>query len=413
MTTKKKVVRPTKKNVAVFKEITQSHDDVLPIDSLNFSEENIRVYGDYSEEHVNNLKESILAQGLMKPIVLYKDKATIQSGHNRIKALKMLGYTHVPVIYSDMSNENSYKAMISLAMENMGRPFNWEQSHNAVKQTVIAHEEEFGSSPSNEELEQYCKLHKLSLNSYNSLNKLEIEAPDLYTKVLKEKIALTPAMEELRDINRSAVSLTRTPAMNKLISADDTMFGISRVTGFLNHIESYEYFLPDGGRANFQSGDVATNIMSGVGHDLFTNALRDMINHKDKKKNVTSVTVEYKELAARAEKNNNLYDIEIPRLNSGIETKTCITESGKKPKWVTNRYKDGYFALLTLNPDGTRAFAGYGVIKRDAWKKGRPVGTLSVEKLYEYVQSGDFTVHIGSIKMQKNKVVVELDPITH
>jgi hypothetical protein len=413
MATSNKTIKPIKKGLAVFKDITQTYDDILPIDSLNFSEENLRIYGDYSEEHVIDLKDSIVAYGLYKPIVLFNDKKTIESGHNRIKALKMLGYTHVPILYSDLSNENSYKTMISLAMENMGRPFNWEQSHNAIKQTVCAHEEEFGVSPSNVEIEGYCKLHKMSLVSYNRLNKLELEAPELYTKVIADKLALTAAVEELRDINRSAVTLTRTPHMNTLVNADDTMFGINRVVGFVNYLESYEYFLPSGERTKFQSADVATNIMSGVGHDLFTNAIRDIINHKDKKKNSAKVTVEYKGLAARAEKNNNLYDIEIPRFNSGIETKTCVTESGKKPRWVTNRYKDGYYCLLTLNPDGTRAFAGYGILKREVWKRGRIVGTLSVEQLYEAIQDGEFTVHIGSITVQKGNVVVELDPLSH
>jgi len=93
---------------------------------------------------------------------------------------------------------------------------------------------------------------------------------------------------------------------------------------------------------------------------------------------------------------------------SGIETKTCVTPTGKNPKWVTHRYKDGYVILLSLNPNGTRAFCGYGIIEKDCWRPGKPVGQLKINELYK---QKSFNVIFGDIEEENGKIKIQHNPI--
>ena len=71
---------------------------------------------------------------MKNPIVVYSDGKTLKSGHNRLSALLKAGIKEVPYIISNEAKPQSeMQEMISLAIENMGRPANVGRSYYSVK----------------------------------------------------------------------------------------------------------------------------------------------------------------------------------------------------------------------------------------------------------------------------------------
>ena len=202
-------------------------------------------------------------------------------------------------------------------------------------------------------------------------------------------MAINAAMNEIQMRNQSIVKLNRTPFMNGLIGVGEINYSLGALTNVINQIQSIKVMKPGGIEAN-AFNEIQKNTMGGIVHEIFTNSIRDIVNYNKNEEVLT------------APKNQSLYDLEAMNYNSGIETKTCVTENGKKPKWVTHRYKDGYVLLLSLTPNGKRAIAGYGDIPGSCWKPGKPVGQIDLQKLAEV---DTFNWVIGSIELEEGKVI--------
>lgn len=76
----------------IFADIEENNIKEIPINSLKSFEEN--PFRLCRKEDLEELAESIKDEGLLNPIILWKkdDNYIILSGHNRLEALKMLGY---------------------------------------------------------------------------------------------------------------------------------------------------------------------------------------------------------------------------------------------------------------------------------------------------------------------------------
>lgn len=379
------------------KGVTNKYDEIKYASELVQNPHNVEMYGEYDEDHIENLMSSIKEQGLIQPIVLFSDGKTIKSGHNRLIALLKLGYVQVPVIITNTPVPKSkLEAMIMVALENMGRPESMQRSYNSVEVMNEAFSEENdGMLPKAKDIESFCALHRISYNSYRELKQLSLHHPDLFHNVMSGKQSLKSATSDAQMRANNITALSKTPFMNGLIGETEMNYALSVITSVKNQIDMIEIIKP-GGVVGKAFEEIQKNTMGGIVHELATNAIRDVVNHTKGKEILT------------APKNNNLYDLQAVNYNSGIETKTCVTESGKKPKWVTHRYKDGYVLLLSLTPNGKRAFAGYGVISADCWTKGKPVGVLNINKLYE---QKDFNVIIGSLESDNGKIVIHHDKI--
>jgi hypothetical protein len=378
--------------------ITEKYDNVIDIRTLVMNPTNLKMYQEYEKDYISNLSILIRKEGLKNPIVLYKDRYTIKSGHNRLLACKELGEAEVPVIISNEEKPTSVlQEMVSLAIENMGRPANMGRSYRSVKSMIEAFStENDGKQPNTSEIKQYCSMHQIGYDSYTKLGQLELTHPNLFKKVIDGKMSLTAAVNETKILS-NAVSLSKTPFMESMVGNQELNYAISRVTGVMSQLPNIKVMMPDGTQVSaFESDDIQAQTMGGIVHELFTNAVRDVVNHKNG------------ELILTAPKNSKEFDLEAINYNSGIETKTCVTEQGKKPKFVGHRYKDSYTLLLSLTPNRKRAFAGYGIITADCWKPGKPVGTLDMKKLSE---CQTFNIIIGEIEADGDKVTVNHDKI--
>lgn len=378
--------------------ITEKYDKIVDIRTLVMNPTNLKMYQEYENDYINDLSILIRKEGLKNPIVLYKDGVTIKSGHNRLLASKQLGEVEVPVIISNEEKPTSIlQEMVSLAIENMGRPANMGRSYRSVKGMIEAFvKENNGQQPTTSEIKQYCSMHQLGYDSYSKLGQIELTHPTLFKKVLEGKMSLTAAVNETKILSNN-VSLSKTPFMESMVGTQELNYSISRVTGVMSQLPNIMIMMPDGTQTSaFENGDIQAQTMGGIVHELFTNAVRDVVNHKNGESILT------------APKNSKEFDLEAINYNSGIETKTCVTEQGKKPKFVGHRYKDSYTLLLSLTPNRKRAFAGYGIITADCWKPGKPVGTLDIKKLSE---CKTFNVIIGEIEVDGDKVIVNHDKI--
>ena len=79
---------------------------MLPVDSLTPYENNARRHAD---KDVEQIRESILADGFNDPIGVWGEKNVIVEGHGRWLACKELGYTEVPCIRLDHLTDNQRK----------------------------------------------------------------------------------------------------------------------------------------------------------------------------------------------------------------------------------------------------------------------------------------------------------------
>lgn len=384
-------------NTILKKGITENYDGIAPIANFIMNESNTTMYGKYEEEHITNLQLTILKDGLKNPIVIYKDGKTIKSGHNRVLALLKAGFTEVPYIISTEEKPDSeMQEMISLAIENMGRPANVGRSYFSVKKMCeIFSKEKNGFEPKVDDIKSFCSYHQISYDSFARIKKIEVEAPDLFSKVVDGTMSVNAAINELTMRGQSIIKLSETPFMNGLIGLQEINYSLGAVTSVKNQIDSITIMKPGAILAK-AFVEIQKNTMGGIVHEIFTNAIRDIVNY-NKQKNILD-----------APKNQALYDLEAVEYNSGIETKTCVTESGKKPKWVTHRYKDGYVLLLSITPNGKRALAGYGVIPGSCWKPGKPVGIIDLNKLAEV---NTFNWVVGSLDLEEGKAVATHDKI--
>ena len=79
---------------------------VLPVDALTPYEGNTRKH---TQKDIDQIKESILADGFNDPIGVWSEKNVIVEGHGRWMACKELGYKNVPCIRLDFLTDEQRK----------------------------------------------------------------------------------------------------------------------------------------------------------------------------------------------------------------------------------------------------------------------------------------------------------------
>ena len=116
----------------------------------------------------------IAENGLIEPPIVYPETLEIKSGHTRIAALKELGYTEAPIIWSQASKpKNRFKNMMRLMTANMGRPSNLQRQWKSVQLAIQEYKDDNnGVCPPNI-VKQICAAAQLSYSSaYSNLKKL-------------------------------------------------------------------------------------------------------------------------------------------------------------------------------------------------------------------------------------------------
>ena len=379
-------------------------DGLIDIEDLEFLDENLEMYGDYDTEHIKDIQNSIKLHGLKVPISLYKDGKSVKYGVNRSYAVKGLGITQIPY---KLTNENKPKdalsVMISLAIGNMGRRANMARAYRSVQIMAEKYSQSNNMRPCGTQyIREYCGYHQITQKSFSRLSTLENTAKytHLFDKVMAGNQSLNSAWGEKTIIDRlgSGTTMKTSPIMNGLIDEVEISFAIAQVASVQSQMSDLTVRTPAGEEVPAFK-DFQKNILGGVVHEIFTNAVMMIVNDRTGKPTLV------------APKTQSLYDLEALIHNSGIEVKTCVTNHNKKPQFAGHRYKDGYHLLLSITPNGNRVFAGYGIITADCWKKGGVgmPGHLDLEKV---LNLKSFVVLRGELELENGKVIVNHDPIT-
>src|SRR3989344_7583672 len=97
----------------------------VPIDTLRPAEKNPRVW---SKEAIEQLKESITRHGVVDPLLANSApgrEGVVIGGHMRLKVLKELGFTDVPVVHLNIPDIEKERELLVRLNKNTG-DWNWD-----------------------------------------------------------------------------------------------------------------------------------------------------------------------------------------------------------------------------------------------------------------------------------------------
>lgn len=388
--------------------VTERYDEIVPISELKYDDDNYALYMEASnwgdDEYFQSLCESIRKNGLRNPIVVY-DNNTIKSGHTRVKACIELGYEKIPLVRSAVEKPKSqYDNMMALMMENQTRPSNIGRQYNQIEVAVKGYQTATGKSCSDViKKQEICPAAQMSFNMWSQLKELELNRPDLFSRVVDSNGAkLSPGKaHDLMMTDRKKVKVMAiSKAMEEAVTEDDVKYAISAVSNAMNSLQEVHINGRDGGRRK-AFVNIQQNTIGGLVHEVFTNAIAHSINHRTQNPNYT---------VAFPPKQHNDEDIYFGIHNGGIEVKTCLVKDGNKMRFVCKNPKVGYFLFAGFTPDYDRCYISYGRTDVDIWKKaGRGFANIDMMKLAK----ADVETFSGSLSIDKKaeKVIVHTDKI--
>jgi len=92
-------------------EIRSKEITLVKVDDIKPNPKNRNIH---SEEQIKRLAQIIDYQGFRDPLIISNLSGFLNSGHGRLEAAKLIGLTHVPVMYQDFENEDQeYASMVS------------------------------------------------------------------------------------------------------------------------------------------------------------------------------------------------------------------------------------------------------------------------------------------------------------
>ena len=320
--------------------VTEKYDEIVPISSLNFDEDNVKLYGKDNPEYFETLQNDIKQRGLKNPIVVYPDR-TIKSGHTRLRACKE-DFTHIPVVWSVTSKPtDKFENMMSLMMENQGRPSSISRQYNQITTSIEAWEVENNGQLCAESTikDLICPASQMSYNMFTQLRQLEASRQDLFKRVMdSDGVSLSPgkAFELMKTDMRKKVVLNSSKMMDTAVKKQDIIYAVNAVSNAMFKLSEVNINDKDGNPIP-AFDNIQQNTIGGLVHEVFTNSTATSINHRNSNADFS---------VAFPPKKHNDEDIQFPLHNGGIEVKTCVVKDGNKVRFVCAKPKTGYFCDL-------------------------------------------------------------------
>jgi ParB-like chromosome segregation protein Spo0J len=121
-----------------------SQPQTMPIDSIHIHPLQAKVFGAPSDKQLDRLRESILARGILEPIVITPPDAidyplSAVNGNDRLRIARELGFVEVPVLANDLLRTvaDQIDAMFHYAQR---KDFTWSQraKHAEAVRTMLA-----------------------------------------------------------------------------------------------------------------------------------------------------------------------------------------------------------------------------------------------------------------------------------
>mgnify|MGYP003113956440 CR=1 FL=1 len=393
---------------------TERVDAVIETALAKYDIDNQVLYGEDDTDYYKALYNDIEENGIKNPPILYDDN-TIKSGHTRIKIMTDLGHDTIPIQRSTVKKpKRGYKNMMSLMMENQTRPSDYQRQYNQIKTAVNAYELDTGEICTDTTVQNtICPAVQMSFNMYKQLRALELNPTHGYSKFVKvlktngDKLspgrAYTFMLQDIKKAKNKKV-LNQSKILDELINKNDVVYSVNVVSNVMSQLESVSFTGRDGEQVSIFD-NVQQNVLGGISHEVFTNAITHSINHKYGK-----MGEDMDKAFAKASTQQKLEDIEIPFLQGAIEVKTCIIKDGNKLKYTTRTPKNGYYLLLGFTPDYEDVYCSYGYLDETVWNKG--FGATPSHMTISELQKSDMEDFAGKLKLDKKTGNVHCIPVT-
>ena len=397
--------------------------EIIDIDLLQYDEDNLDLYQidranityTDNEDYYEGLKTSIGRNGLFNPPVVYPNNV-IKSGHTRTKIVRQLKHKTIPIIRSTVEKpQDSYNNKMALMMENQTRTTDIARQYRQIKLTIEAYEEEYKEDcPKNVIKNTICPAAQMSYNMFKQLRLLEEERStavsgipnDLFDRVVNTNgAALSPGKAHelrLKDKNKPPVSpLPISNTMKKIVTEEDIVYAVNFVNNAMNQLRNINGISPNQEYIPaFEN--IQQNVIGGLAHETFTNAVTDSINHRNPKGTSEPAV-------ARASKSQRIEDIFFPTINGAIEVKTCLIKDGNKLKFTTGKVKTGFYLLVGFTDEFDYVYCSYGFLDDTAWKRGyHGPATMDITKL----QKANMNNLAGTLKLDKKTEKVHCIPVS-
>ena len=372
--------------------VTEKYDDIVAISELQFDDDNIKLYGKDNPDYFKTLQNDIKVRGLKNPVVVYPNKI-VKSGHTRIRACSE-DFTHIPVIWSVTSKPtDAFENMMSLMMENQGRPLSISRQYNQITTSIEEWEKQNNNQTCADSIikDLICPASQMSWNMFQQMRTLEAERHDLFKRVMdSDGEALSPgkAYQFMKDDKVNTQTINSSSSMNTAVNKQDVIYAVNAVSNAMCKLGEVCVNSKDG-KAIPAFQNIQQNTLGGLVHEVFTNSIAHSINYRNSDS-------EYS--IAFPPKSHNDEDIQFPLHNGGIEVKTCVIKDGNKVRFVCKKPKTGYFMFAAFSPDYNDAYVSYGYCDADIWKKaGRGVANIDLNKL----RKSNITNFYGKLKLDK------------
>jgi len=352
----------------------QDKIEIVDVDSLEYDIDNAELYlvdksATYTdnEDYYEGLKTSISKNGLYHPPLVYSD-GKIRSGHTRHRIVVELGYKTIPVIRSTVQKpERGYDNKMALMQENQTRTGDIGRQYRQIQLTAEAYEEKYNETcPDSVIKDTICPAAQMSWNMYSQMRALYANRKGLFDRVVKSNgSGLSPGKAyDLMIIDRkkakSAV-LPHSDTLKDIVVKEDIVFAVNFVNNAMNQLFDIQA-LGKNQHLKLAFDNIQQNVIGGLSHEVFTNAVADSINYRK-----PSILTE--DVIARTSKAQRIEDIEIPSINGAIEVKTSLIKDGNKIQFTTRRIKTGFHLLIAFTAEFDFIYCSYGYLDDTAWKK--------------------------------------------
>ena len=153
--------------------------------------------------------------------------------------------------------------------------------------------------------------------------------------------------------------------LENAIDNSHVIYSINRVSNLMTMFRDAT-FTDTEGETKYGFRNIQQNIVGGLVHELFANAVTDSINSRSSESN---------KAVAYDPKDNGIYDISFPLHNAGIEIKTCQINNGNKVDFISRHPKTGYFLFVGYTPKFDYFYVSYGKVNESDFGKTSRFGT--------------------------------------
>ena len=378
---------------AVVPVVRGKFDFWVPIEDIREDDANSDIY---NYDSVTDIANSITKDGLEHCPVVWKDSTDLTSGHSRVRALQMKGYTHVPVIeHDEVRPASEYERIKRLHVSNMYREMKFGDRYRGIKRARDAYLNETGKLVDDDEMNELLSDWRVKRGDWNMMVEMRQKYPTFYNHVLSGDMGVRDAYKQA---TQKKTKMRMAKDLSNLLNKQDVNYLVSSIGQTIERMKTLDTGIIGLGNTfnplavadmNFYSNAIHITACAYMSHKL--NSFPDYAND-------WKVT----------DNQNVHHDVWSGEDDTGIEIKTHQCGMGETPRWTPKRFKEGYHLLIATSKPNNKGeiesiFIGFGKINESCVKaiNGGKVEIIP-EKLLDLHQKGEFEVWKGKMSMDND-----------